>query len=209
LQFTKYLTAPPLVLKQLTQNWLTWEMHPVGKKIYITFDDGPVPEVTPKVLQILKNFDAHATFFCVGDNVNKHSDLFSEIKADGHSVGNHTFNHLKAWKNPAGEYIRNVEKCRQMFDSRLFRPPYGQITPYLIQQLRKNYQIILWSVLSGDFNQNLSPEQCLQTVIRHTKPGSIIVFHDSIKASKNMLFVLPLFLEHFQRRGFEFERLNV
>jgi peptidoglycan-N-acetylglucosamine deacetylase len=203
-----YFLKPPPVLKRLTQNWLTWEMPPIGKKIFLTFDDGPIPEVTPVVLQILKSFDAKATFFCVGDNVNKYPGLFADVKAGGHAVGNHTYNHMQAWKTPAGEYLRNVEQCSQMIDSHLFRPPHGQITPYLIQQLRKNYQIILWTVLSGDFDQNLTPEQCLQTVIRHSKPGSIIVFHDSIKASKNMLFVLPLLLEHFKRRGFEFERLK-
>jgi len=204
-----YFSSPPSILKQLTNNWLTWDMPPAGKRIYLTFDDGPVPEVTPQVLQILKGFDAKATFFCVGDNVNKHPELFTEINADGHAVGNHTFNHLKAWKTPAGEYLRNVEQCRQMFESRLFRPPYGQITPYLIHQLRKNYQIILWSVLSGDFDQNIPPEKCLQTIIRLTKPGSIVVFHDSIKAGRNMLHALPLFLEHFKERGFEFENLNI
>jgi peptidoglycan-N-acetylglucosamine deacetylase len=204
-----YFSSPPSILKEMTKNWLTWEMPPAGKRIYLTFDDGPVPKVTPQVLQILKSFDAKATFFCVGDNVYKHPELFAEINADGHAVGNHTFNHLKAWKTPAGEYLRNVEQCRQMFESCLFRPPYGQITPYLIQQLRKNYQIILWSVLSGDFDQNNSPEKCLQTTIRLTKPGSIVVFHDSIKAGRNMLHALPLFLEHFKERGFEFENLNI
>ena len=145
----------------------------------------------------------------MGDNVNKYPELFAEVKAAGHSVGNHTYNHLQAWKTPAGEYLRNVEASRQLIDSRLFRPPYGQLTPWLIRQLGKDYQIIMWTILSGDYDMRFSPEQCLNNAITHTYPGSIVVFHDSVKASRNMLYVLPLFLEHFKVREYEFERLNM
>jgi peptidoglycan-N-acetylglucosamine deacetylase len=202
-----YFLKPPTLLKQLTQNWLTWELPPVGKKLYLTFDDGPVPEVTPEVLQILKQFNAKATFFCVGENVSKHPDLFAQLQAEGHAVGNHTYTHMQAWKTPAGKYLRNVEECRKLFDSRLFRPPHGQLTPWLIHQLRKDYLIVMWTVLTGDYDVRFSPAQCLDNAIKHTKPGSIVVFHDSIKAKKNMLYALPLFLEHFKSRGFEFETL--
>ena len=172
-------------------------------KIYLTFDDGPVPEITPQVLQILKSYDSKATFFCVGDNVGKHPELFSEIRTEGHARGNHTYNHLRAWTTSAGEYMRNVEACRVINESRLFRPPHGQLTPGLIRELGKNYRIIMWSVLSGDFDKRLRPEQCLDITLRYAKAGSIVVFHDSIKASRNMLYALPLFLEHFKSRGFE------
>jgi peptidoglycan/xylan/chitin deacetylase (PgdA/CDA1 family) len=202
------LLRPPEILKQLTQNWLTWEMPAVGKKLYLTFDDGPVAEVTPEVLQILKQFDAKATFFCVGENVSKHPELFARIQAEGHAVGNHTYNHAQAWKTPAGEYLRNVDECKQIIDSRLFRPPHGQLTPWLIQQLRKDYRIIMWTVLSGDYDMRISPTQCLDNAIRHTRPGSIVVFHDSIKAKRNMLYALPLFLEHCSKQGYEFALLN-
>ncbi|MEI6747573.1 MAG: polysaccharide deacetylase family protein [Bacteroidales bacterium] len=199
-----YFKKPPTILTQLTRNWLTWDMPSGDRKIYLTFDDGPVPEVTPEVLLILKMFGVKATFFCVGENVSKHPELFNEIKAAGHAVGNHTFNHLQAWKTPAGEYLRNVEASRQLINSSLFRPPHGQLTPWLIQQLRRKYQIIMWTVLTGDFDRTLSPGQCLENAIRHTQPGSIVVFHDSIKASRNMLYSLPLFLEHFKSMGAEF-----
>lgn len=204
-----YFLKPPAILKQLTQNWLTWEMPPVGKKLYLTFDDGPVPEVTPDVLQILKQFNAKATFFCVGENVSKHPELFARIQSEGHAVGNHTYNHMQAWKTPAGEYLRNVDECKQIINSRLFRPPHGQITPWLIQQLQKDYKIIMWTVLTGDYDMRFSPEQCLDNALRHTRPGSIIVFHDSIKARRNMLYALPLFLEHCRERGFEFGTLDM
>jgi peptidoglycan/xylan/chitin deacetylase (PgdA/CDA1 family) len=196
-----YLLNPPTVLKQLTKNWLTWGMPSAGNKIYLTFDDGPIPELTPAVLKILKSFSIKATFFCVGDNVRKYPELFAEVKAAGHAVGNHTFNHLQAWKTPAGDYLRNVEVCRQLIDSRLFRPPHGQLTPWLIHELGKQYRIIMWTVLTGDFDGRISPEQCLDNAIRHTLPGSIVVFHDSLKASRNMLYALPLFLEHFSSVG--------
>jgi peptidoglycan-N-acetylglucosamine deacetylase len=203
-----YFLQPPTLLKQLTQNWLTWEMSPLAKKLYITFDDGPVPEVTPEVLRILKVYSAKATFFCVGENVSRYPELFAEVIAEGHAVGNHTYNHQQAWKTPSGEYLRNVELCRQLVHSRLFRPPHGQLTPWLIQQLRKNYNIVMWSVLSGDYDARFSPDQCLSNALRHTQAGSIVVFHDSIKAKRNMLYALPLFLEHFSANGFEFETIK-
>lgn len=204
----KYFIKPPLVLKLLTQEWLTWDMPANGYKIYLTFDDGPVPEVTPEVLRILARYNAKATFFCVGDNVQKYPHLFAKIKADGHAVGNHTFNHLKAWKTTAGDYLMNVDECRQLVKSRLFRPPYGQLTPWLVQKLGPHFKIILWSVLAGDFDQRVSPEKCADTALRNTRPGSIVVFHDSVKASKNMLFALPVFLEHFTALGAEFVALD-
>ena len=204
----KYLVKPPPFIKLLTQKWLTWDMPAEGQKIYLTFDDGPVPEVTPKVLSILSHYDAKATFFCVGDNVQKYPQLFTSIKDAGHAVGNHTFNHIQAWKTPAGDYLSNVDACWQLFNSRLFRPPHGQLTPWLVHQLSQHFKIILWSVLTGDFDQRLSPEKCADNALRHTKPGSVVVFHDSVKASKNMLHALPVFLEHFTSCGSEFVAMD-
>lgn len=204
-----YLVKPPPIIKQLTQKWLTWDMPLEGQKIYLTFDDGPVPEVTPEVLSILNRYNAKATFFCVGNNAQKHPQIFANIKAAGHAVGNHTFNHVQAWKTPAGDYLRDVNKCGQLFSSRLFRPPHGQLTPWLIHELSQHFKIILWSVLTGDFDPWLSPEKCVDNAIRNTRPGSIIVFHDSVKASKNMLFALPIFLEYFKNHGAEFSTIEV
>jgi len=204
----KYLVKPPTVIKLLTQKWLTWDMPAEGQKIYLTFDDGPVPEVTPEVLSILAHYNAKATFFCVGDNVQKYPQLFAKVKAASHSVGNHTFNHLQAWKTPAGDYIRNVDECGQLLNSRLFRPPHGQLTPWLVYELSKYFKIILWTVLTGDFDQQLTPEKCVDNALWNTRPGSIVVFHDSVKASKNMLFTLPIFLEYFLARGAEFVAMD-
>lgn len=204
----KFLVKPPVVLRMLTQKWLTWNMPAEGQKIYLTFDDGPVPEITPQVLGILASYNAKATFFCVGENVQKYPHLFAEVKAAGHAVGNHTFNHLQAWKTPADDYLRNVDKCRQILNSRLFRPPHGQLTPWLVHELSPHFKIILWSVLSGDFDQKLSPGRCAENAISNTKPGSIVVFHDSLKASENMFYALPAFLDHFTARGAEFASLD-
>ena len=203
-----YIINPPPVIKLLTRKWLTWDMPAEGQKIYLTFDDGPVPEVTPEVLSILARYNAKATFFCVGDNVQKYPELFATVKAAGHTVGNHTFNHLKAWNTTASDYLRNVDKCWQLLDSRLFRPPHGQLTPWLVHELSQHFKIILWTVLTGDFDNRLSPEKCVVNSLRNTKPGSIIVFHDSVKASKNMLFALPIFLEHFTARGAKFVAID-
>lgn len=203
-----YLVKPPPAIKQLTQKWLTWDMPADGQKIYLTFDDGPVPEVTPEVLRILAQYDAKATFFCVGENVKKNPQIMAGITAAGHAIGNHTFNHLRAWRTPAGDYLRNVDDCRDVIASRLFRPPYGQLTPWLIHELSPYFKIILWSVLTGDFDQNLSPRKCADRAIMYTKPGSIVVFHDSLKASGNMLYALPVFLEHFTARGAQFVALQ-
>jgi peptidoglycan-N-acetylglucosamine deacetylase len=203
-----YPVKPPPLIRWLTQKWLTWDMPAEGQKIYLTFDDGPVPEVTPEVLRILEHHHAKATFFCVGENVQKYPQLFDSVKAAGHGLGNHTFNHLPAWRSPAGDYLRNVDECRKVVNSRLFRPPHGQLTPWLIHELSPHFKIILWTVLTGDFDQQVSPERCAENALRNTRPGAIVVFHDSIKASKNMLFALPVFLEHFKSRGAEFVTLE-
>lgn len=182
---------------------------PAGqKKIYLTFDDGPHPEITPKVLQILSDYQVKATFFCVGQNVEKYPETYQNILSSGHLTGNHTFNHSKGWKVSLNDYLDNTAKAAKLIRSDYFRPPHGRITFRQICALKKQYKIVMWTVLSYDFDKETLPEVCLSYVLKHAKDGSIIVFHDSEKAKKNMLFALPQVLEKFTRQGFTFERLD-
>ena len=176
-------------------------------KIYLTFDDGPMPGPTDYVLQQLEVFNAKATFFCIGDNVNKHPDLFDQLRAHSHAVGNHTHNHLKGWNVNNEAYLENIVKCQQLIgDTKLFRPPYGRAKRSQLRQLR-NYKVVMWDVLSHDYSKSLQPEKCLKGVIKAIRPGSIVVFHDSLKAERNMQYVLPRLLDHFANRNFEFVSL--
>jgi peptidoglycan-N-acetylglucosamine deacetylase len=200
-------------------------------EIYLTFDDGPIPEVTPWVLSTLKKYKAKATFFCIGANIEKHPYILQQIIAEGHSIGNHTYNHLNGWKTKTREYLKNVDKCNKaMVDGKelmangnpptisplpssisplpLFRPPYGKINLSQYSILKSHYSVVMWDVLSGDFDQTLSEEKCLKNVLTKTRAGSIVVFHDSIKAKKNLLYTLPKFLEYFSKKGFSFSCLT-
>lgn len=192
-----------------------------SKKIYLTFDDGPVPTVTPWVLDVLKQYNIKATFFCVGENVVKNPDIFQRILQEGHSIGNHTYNHLNGWNTHSKKYMENVELCDQVLKKggsgqiHLFRPPYGKAKKSQILKLSSNknpdqtpYSIIMWDVLSGDYDKNTSPETCLKNVTDHVRNGSIIVFHDSAKAQKNLEYALPRFIEYASGQGFEFEKLS-
>ncbi|WP_339695524.1 polysaccharide deacetylase family protein [uncultured Marixanthomonas sp.] len=192
-----------------------WALPNNDKKVYLTFDDGPIPEVTPWVLDTLKKYNAKATFFCIGDNIKKHPDIFKRILAEGHSVGNHTFNHLNGWQTSTQRYINNVSLFEKELQAQsfhhsslvsrtsLFRPPYGKITSKQANLLQeKGYKIIMWSVLSYDYDASVSKEQCLHHVSQNIQPGSIIVFHDSIKAQKNLRYVLPKVLDN-QKYAFE------
>ena len=194
---------------------LTWRMDPREKDLYLTFDDGPVPGPTESALDTLSRAAVTATFFCTGDNIRKHPRIFSRILGGGHAVGNHTVNHVNGWKLSAGKYIENV----QAFDTiavqhgchdgiRLFRPPYGRITREQIHSLR-DYRIIMWDVLSQDYNQRLTPENCLRRTLAACRPGSIIVFHDSYKSERNMEFVLPRLIEHMGAAGYRFRPIHL
>ena len=194
-----------------------WEGAANDKAIYLTFDDGPIPEVTPWVLEQLKFFDAKATFFCIGENVQKHPDIFRQVIAEGHAIGNHTFNHLNGWKTSTPEYVLNTLKAQQILEQNrpekapiknpLFRPPYGRLKGRQAKELRKRgFRIIMWSVLSMDYAE-ISAQQCLDNVLKNVKPGSIIVFHDSLKAGNNVTEVLPKLLEHLIAAGYFFEKL--
>lgn len=204
-----YLIKTPFWLRALYPS-LTWREPNDTKTIYITFDDGPIPNVTPFVLKSLDEFNARATFFCIGDNIRKHPEVFEQVKAAGHAIGNHTFNHLKGWSTEAGIYLENMMKCQEFTGTNLFRPPHGRIKYSQISLLRSRFpslRIIMWDVLSGDFDQNLSPENCLQNVIKTVVPGSIIVFHDSLKAFPRMQYVLPRALEAWSGMGYQFGTL--
>jgi peptidoglycan/xylan/chitin deacetylase (PgdA/CDA1 family) len=186
----------------------TWRVPTEEKILFLTFDDGPIPELTPWVLETLNAYAAKATFFCVGENVQKHAAVFQQVLDEGHTVGNHTFNHLNGWETDTATYLQNVAQCTQAFQSRLFRPPYGRLKSAQQSALKNDFNIIMWDVLSGDFSQKITPEKCLQNVLTNARPGSIIVLHDSLKAARNMRFVLPRILDHFTARGYRFEGLS-
>ena len=202
-----YLVKTPKFIQSLFPNFI-WKIPSNEKVIYLTFDDGPIPEVTPWVLETLKKFNAKATFFCVGENVKRNPEVFQEILSEGHSVGNHTYNHLNGWATDNIPYFHNIRHCANLVKSTLFRPPYGKLMPKQAQFLQRHYRIIMWDVLSGDFDPKISQEQCLNNVKMKTKPGSIVVFHDSLKAFEKLQFVLPQVLQYFSEKGYRFEALQ-
>ncbi len=194
-----------------------WRVETNEKVIYLTFDDGPIPEITEIVLEELKKYQAKATFFCIGDNIQKHSKVFQQVVNQGHTVGNHTFNHLKGWNTADDIYINNFVKCKDILcqsnieyqppNIEYFRPPYGRIKKSQAVEILKTHEIIMWDVLSGDYDQSISKETILKKSIQYSETGSIVLFHDSIKASKNMMYVLPRFLDYFSEQGFTFKQL--
>jgi peptidoglycan-N-acetylglucosamine deacetylase len=196
---------------------LVWRIPVKENIIFLTFDDGPIPGPTEFVLATLKKFNAHSSFFCIGDNVRKHPTVFSQIVEAGHSIGNHTFNHLKGWNYSTDDYRKNIDLCERQFNltikppasslQPLFRPPYGRITRNQIKLIKENYRIVMWDVLTQDYSQSMSQERCLEGSIKATRPGSIVVFHDSLKAERNLMYVLPRYLEYFANQGFVFSAL--
>lgn len=205
-----YLVKTPWLLKKLYPKFI-WNDDRSRRRIYLTFDDGPIPVVTPFVLKNLKAHKAKATFFCIGDNVRKHPDIFEQIKADGHAIGNHTFHHLRGWKTDNETYFNDMQQCQQLTGTNLFRPPYGRIKRKQAELIKAAYpemKIIMWDVLSGDFDINLDPAKCLEAVLKHTGNGAIIVFHDSLKAFPRLEYVLPRALEHWSKEGYEFGMLG-
>jgi len=179
----------------------------LDKKIYLTFDDGPIPEITPWILDLLQEHQIKATFFCVGENIVKHPAIYQRLIREGHRIGNHTFNHLKGWDTPDDIYFQNIELCQQHTQSNLFRPPYARATKSQINLLNKEYELIYYDVLSGDFDLKLSPEQCYKNVLKHTKNGSIIVFHDNLKAIPRVKYALPRVIAYFLEKGYTFDTL--
>ena len=215
MSFTPITT--PKVVKSLFPT-LVWDIPTKSKDIYLTFDDGPTPEITNWVLETLKQFSAKATFFCVGKNIEQYPSIFQQIVKDGHGIGNHTHNHIKGWKASADSYLKDVAQAQEVINTQvqkseirnqnLFRPPYGQITPKQIKKLQEQaYKIVMWNVLSVDWDNSLTKEACLKNVINHADSGSVIVLHDSVKASKNMKYVLPKVLEYYTEKEFTFKRI--
>lgn len=201
-----FLPKSPKIIKALYSQ-LTWEIPNTENKIYLTFDDGPTPEITDWTLDILKQFNIKATFFCLGQNVEKYPKIYQRILDEGHATGNHSFSHPSGWKTNDADYFDDIERSQKLINSKLFRPPYGRITKSQAKHLKEQYSIIMWSVLSGDFDVKISPEKCLENVIKHTKSGSIIVFHDSEKAAPNLKYALPKAIENLMERGFVFDSL--
>lgn len=205
-----YLVKTPWWLRALYPS-LTWRIKEPGKTIYLTFDDGPHPTATNFVLDQLKKYNAKASFFCIGKNVAAYPSIYQRIIEEGHSVGNHTYNHTNGWKAKDDVYLKDIADASVLINSNLFRPPYGRIKRSQIKKLQSpvsSLQTIMWDVLSGDFDTNLTGEACLGYVLYHTKPGSIIVFHDSEKAWQRMQYALPKVLEHFSELGYEFKKLT-
>lgn len=219
------ITRPSRVPKLLTwlyPRWYVWDKKEIKKTVYLTFDDGPIPEVTAFVLNTLsrkRNNPIPATFFCIGDNVRKHPDIFKAILSHGHAIGNHTYNHLQGWKTDNKDYLKNVthaalEMKKHMEDLSitnslsLFRPPYGKIKRHQARMLRKlGYQIIMYRVIAYDWEQSITPQQCLENVINNVKNGDIIVFHDSVKAYHNLKYTLPKAIVALEEAGFSFGKL--
>lgn len=196
----------PRILKTVFPE-ITWDFQDTEPSLYLTFDDGPTPAITTEVLSILARFNAKATFFCIGRNVERNPDVYQQLLTNGHTTGNHTYSHLKGWYTPNHEYYDDINLAAQFIQSGLYRPAYGLITPMQLRQLRQQYRIVMWDIMSYDFDYGTSPEKCLKNVIRYTSSGSIVVFHDSVKASKKLLFALPRVLEYYADRGFTFKSI--
>lgn len=215
-----YLAKTPTVIQNLFPK-LTWQM-PMGvakqeaPTLYLSFDDGPTPLITQWVLESLMQYQAKASFFCIGEQVQKHPQILDAIVVAGHSIGNHTYHHLNGWTTKLDQYISNIKQCAALVKSPLFRPPYGRIRPqqinYLLQhpkilQVTQTPQIIMWDVLSGDFDEQLSPEKCLANVLNNAQDGSIVVFHDNEKAQRLLQYVLPRILAHYAQKGYQFKAI--
>jgi peptidoglycan/xylan/chitin deacetylase (PgdA/CDA1 family) len=211
----KFWVKTNYFIKKIFSNYV-WDIPNHENKVFLTFDDGPTPEITEWTLDELKKYDAKATFFCIGNNINKHPEIFDKVIADGHAIGNHTFNHLKGWETDTAEYINNATLCQSKITNHksqitnLFRPPYGKIKPLQSKKLRAlGYKIIMWDSISYDFDTETTEEKCLENVLKNIQSGSIIVFHDSIKAERNLKYTLPKVLEYCKQMGFECSKIEL
>ncbi len=221
----------PRIIRALMPDVL-WQIPTKDKALYLTFDDGPVPEATPFVLAQLEKYNAKATFFCIGDNVRKHPEIFQQIIDAGHSIGNHTMHHISGWELSEEEYLDEVSKCEEVLgltlvrlmeekgddlkiihtnsirNVKLFRPPYGKLKPSQYRKLKEKYQVVLWDILSYDFDMNISGEAVAENIIQHSENGSVVVMHDSVKAFPRLKIALPKVLEYFAEKGWKFERIT-
>jgi peptidoglycan/xylan/chitin deacetylase (PgdA/CDA1 family) len=207
----RYFIKTPWLVKQVFHTY-TWNLTRAEHAVYLTFDDGPHPAITPWVLNELKTYGAQATFFCVGENVVQHPDVYRRILAEGHTVGNHTQHHPNGWDTPTEAYIADVEQASRHIQSALFRPPYGRIKKAQAKGVRallgSRTKIIMWDVLSCDFDTSFSKEQCLENVLQNVQPGSIIVFHDSEKAAPNLMYALPTVLRQLAAENYAFRPIS-
>lgn len=192
-----------------------WNIPNRERKVYLTFDDGPTPGITEWVLDVLKEHDVKATFFCIGNNIEKHPDIFQKVVEGGHAIGNHTYNHLNGWNTRNAQYLENIAACKQAIEKRcegktkLFRPPYGKIKSSQADAvLAQGYKIIMWDVLSADFDQGITPQKCLRNVIKNTREGSVIIFHDSVKAAANVKHALPEAIKYLKEKGYRFDTIG-
>lgn len=199
---------PPKIIPRLFPS-LIWCFETQEKTVYLTFDDGPNPEVTPWVLEQLAKYNAKATFFCLGKNVEQYPETFQRIKDVGHAVGNHSYSHLKGWEMRTGRYVEDVDLADSFIHSNLFRPPYGRIKPSQIRRLEERYNLIMWGIISSDYSSLTSPRKCVKNVIGHVHPGAIIVFHDSKKAFGNLRYALPKVLEFLAQNGYRCEAIQL
>ncbi|MBQ9471260.1 MAG: polysaccharide deacetylase family protein [Bacteroidales bacterium] len=193
--------SPPKFLQRFFPR-IIWSFPNEERGVFITFDDGPIPEVTPWVLDLLAQYNAKATFFCLAKNVERYPEIFHRIVAEGHAVGNHSYSHIKGWFTPTKQYVEDVDYANTYLNTNLFRPPYGRFTPKQIRLLRQRYHVVLWSILSMDYSRYIPEHRVAQYVMNHIKPGEIVVFHDSIKAQRNLRHALPFVLEAIAMRGY-------
>ena len=203
-----YCIKTPKILKILLKGCL-WHIPSQKKEIYLTFDDGPEPEITPWVLQTLQQYNAKATFFCIGKNVQAHPTIYQQILSEGHSVGNHTYQHRNGWFTNTDTYLKDIERAGGCIDSKLFRPPYGKLKLLQYLRLSKKYSVVMWDVLSGDFDPTLPAEKSIFYLKKYTVPGSIVVFHDSIKASGTLKEILPELLKYWKIEGYVFKNISI
>ncbi|BEG99999.1 polysaccharide deacetylase family protein [Bacteroides sedimenti] len=201
-----FIEQPPRLVRTLYPGAI-WRMDPKEKAVYLTFDDGPIPEITPWVLDLLDKYGVKATFFLVGDNVRKHPEEFKMILDRGHRVGNHTFNHIRGFEYLTKNYLANTEKANELIHSNLFRPPHGHMRAHQYYTLRKRYKIVMWDLVTRDYSNKLNGRQVLNKVKRYVRNGSIITFHDSLKSEQNMKYALPRAIEWLQEQGYQFKLL--
>lgn len=187
---------------------LVWQVKTGEKKVYLTFDDGPIPELTDRILEILAQYNAKATFFCVGENVSRYPEIYNRIIELGHATGNHTHHHLKGWSTNFNDYMEDIREAGKLINSGLFRPPYGLMSYKQAKALSKEFQVIMWSVLTKDYDPDVSKEECLAFAVQGTRPGAIVVFHDNIKAREKVLYALPKYLQHLAEEGYSTDILD-
>ena len=189
--------------------YLIWDYPAEKGKVFLTFDDGPHPDITPWVLEVLRQKSIKATFFCVGANIEKYPKLFDQLKNEGHLIGNHTFNHEMGWEEQTRSYVASVDACEKLVGNKLFRPPYGRISLAQIRQLKRRYQIVMWSLLSRDYSVRKDPKKLLQSLTKKVRSGDVVVFHDSLKAQKNLRVMLPQFIDAVHSKGLQFELIKL